>query len=258
MQGVLACLEEPYLQAAAAGGELSGSDPWVRPLQAATALRNRLHGAAADAAGRECDEALRRNELALLQCHLKWLLRSSTAELRAAGDHAVLDQPSERGQTCDMTSSWDSRRALKRLRFLAKSCRWQVPDEQSTLALHPRHTAFAAAGLTESQARLSQHLVAWLVRQCIDQLPSAALQKAAELTIALETDDEAPVEDEVSRLCGAAVVTDAAAPGPAEEPDALKAVSRAQCSVQVSFACSQPLLADGSLATPDAVEGGRR
>ena len=99
-----------------------------------------------------------------------------------------------------------------------------------------QHVAFAA-GLTESQARLSQHLAARLVQQCPKQLPSPTLQKAAQLISESGADTAAPVADEVSRLCGADVAMKAPAPASAEEPDALEAVSRAQCTVQVSVAC---------------------
>ncbi len=92
------------------------------------------------------------------------------------------------------------------------------------------------AGLTESQTRLSKHLAARLVRRCPRQLPSPTLQRAAELLVDSGDDSNAPVEDEVSQLCGVAVAVDAPPPTPAEEPDALEAVSRAQCSVQASAA----------------------
>ena len=88
-----------------------------------------------------------------------------------------------------------------------------------------------------SQARLSQHLAARLVQQCPKQLPSAALQKAAQLILASGADNAAPFEDEVSQLCGAEVAADAPAPALAEEPNALEAVSQAKCNVQVSNAC---------------------
>ena len=102
--------------------------------------------------------------------------------------------------------------------------------------------AWCAVGLTDSQARLSKHLAARLVLRCPQQLPSP-LQKAAELLVDSGADSEAPDEDEVSQLCGAAVAADALPPAPAAEPDALEGVSRAQCSVQASAAC---LLVDPS------------
>ena len=86
VQGVLDRLEEPLLQLTAADEEPSGSQSWVRPLKAATALRHRLRGNATTSSD---DKALRRNELALLLCHLGRLLGASTAELRATGEHAV-------------------------------------------------------------------------------------------------------------------------------------------------------------------------
>ncbi len=88
------------------------------------------------------------------------------------------------------------------------------------------------AGLTESQARLSQQLAARLARQCPTQLPSPALQKAAELVLLDRSAETSPsAEEEVSQLCGATVSIDA--PAPADEPNALEAAARASCCVQV-------------------------
>ena len=105
-----------------------------------------------------------------------------------------------------------------------------------------------AAGLTESQARLSKHLAARLVQRCPQQLPSPAVQKAAELLSDNGTDSGAPVEDAVSQLCGAAVAADTPST-PADEPDAREAGSRAQCTVQVCAAC---LLTTRSIAAMSA------
>ena len=87
VQDVFDRLERPHLQSATGGTELSTASVAARSLRAATALRHRLRSHA-DTAPDVHDEALRRNELALLQCHLHWLLDSSSAQLRAAGEHA--------------------------------------------------------------------------------------------------------------------------------------------------------------------------
>ena len=70
-----------------------GRPSWLRPLQAATALRHMLRAPraafAATGVGDDPDSAaLRRNELALLQHHLERLLASPRADLRAAGELA--------------------------------------------------------------------------------------------------------------------------------------------------------------------------
>ncbi len=88
VQDVFDHLERPYPQSAADSEELSTASVAARSLQAATALWHKLRSHA-DTAGDGRDEGLRRNELALLQCHLHWLLNSSSAQLRGAGEHAV-------------------------------------------------------------------------------------------------------------------------------------------------------------------------
>ena len=89
-QSALDLLESPHLQSAAAMERSSSQPAWLRPLQAATALRHMLPawraGSAASSVGDVSnDAALKRNELALLQHHLERLLASPTEDLRAAG-----------------------------------------------------------------------------------------------------------------------------------------------------------------------------
>ena len=232
------CLEQPFLQSAADGEELSTGSAAARCLQAATALRHKLCSRA-DAAGDARDQALRRNELALLQCHIHWLLVSSAAQLLAAGEHAVSIQRPNPLRWVELIAllgpdPWSHGNAHSMFALYAlQTQRMLTTGERHAV---PRHAAYAT-GLTESQARLSKHLAARLVRRCQQQLPSPTLQKAAELLVDSGADSDAPDEDEVSQLCGAAVAADAPPSMAAEEPDALEAVSRAQCSVQASAAC---------------------
>ena len=106
------------------------------------------------------------------------------------------------------------------------------------------------AGLAESQARLSHQLAAQLAHQCPTQLPSPSLQKAAELVLLdLTPETVPPAEREVGQLCGAAVSIQT--PSPADEPDAIKAASRASCSVQVQ--CKHAPVSTLTLMQPELV-----
>ena len=95
MQSALDRLERPYLQSAAASERPDSQQAWLRPLQAATALRRMLHERRAGSAASGIDDglndaAVRRNDLVLLQHHLERLLLSPTADLRAAGKQALI------------------------------------------------------------------------------------------------------------------------------------------------------------------------
>ena len=102
------------------------------------------------------------------------------------------------------------------------------------------------AGLVDGQARLTQQMAARLARQCPMQLPSPALQKAAELVLEdLTAENGPPHEEDVSQLCGATATI--RRPVPTGEPDALEAASRASCCVQVRCVHAQ-LFASGAVS----------